>query len=179
MVRPFPLGVVIFGTMCLGFVIVGPEGTVGGPQWLGFLVMLLGFSVIFVAVKQHRDRDLGGVIKFGRAFLLGLGITMVASLLYTIGWETYRMAIDPAFIDKWFEAAIEAKKAESLPETELQEFVASMESMRELFAKPLFRLPMTFLEIFPFGLLVSLLSAAVLRKSEVLPATEAAPVQTT
>ncbi|MEM7248161.1 MAG: DUF4199 domain-containing protein, partial [Acidobacteriota bacterium] len=78
-------GAIIFGTMCLGFVIVGPEGTVGGPQWLGFLVMLLGFSVIFVAVKQHRERDLGGVIKFGRAFLLGLGITMVASLLYTIG----------------------------------------------------------------------------------------------
>ena len=35
---------------------------------------------------------------------------------------------------------------------------------------PLFRLPMAFLEVFPFGLVVSLISAAILRNRKALPA---------
>ena len=33
-----------------------------GDVWLGFLVMFIAFSMIFVAIKQHRDATLGGVI---------------------------------------------------------------------------------------------------------------------
>ena len=45
----------------------------------------------------------------------------------------------------------------------------------EMYANPLFRVPMTFLEIFPVGILVSLMSAALLRNSRVLPARAPAP----
>ena len=42
--------------------------------------------------------------------------------------------------------------------------------MKIQYADPLFRLPITFLEIFPVGLLISLISAAILRNPGVLPA---------
>ena len=42
--------------------------------------------------------------------------------------------------------------------------------MRTQYANPLFRLPMTFIEIFPVGLLVALVSAALLRNPSFLPA---------
>ena len=45
-----------------------------------------------------------------------------------------------------------------------------METLTKRYGNPLFRLPMTFLEIFPVGLLITLVSAAVLRKSEFAPA---------
>jgi hypothetical protein len=47
---------------------------------------------------------------------------------------------------------------------------AEMDAFRVQYANPLFRLPMTFAEIFPVGVLVSLISAAILRNPRVLPA---------
>ena len=40
----------------------------------------------------------------------------------------------------------------------------------EQYRNPLFRLPMTFIEIFPVGVIVSLATAALLRNSRFLPA---------
>jgi hypothetical protein len=37
------------------------------------------------------------------------------------------------------------------------------------YADPLYRLPMTFIEIFPIGVLVSLIAAALLRNRRFLP----------
>jgi uncharacterized membrane protein YhaH (DUF805 family) len=31
---------------------------------VGYLIMLIALSAIFLAIKRHRDVDLGGVIKF-------------------------------------------------------------------------------------------------------------------
>jgi hypothetical protein len=45
-----------------------------------------------------------------------------------------------------------------------------MDAFKRQYANPLFRLPMTFAEIFPVGVLVSLVSAAILRNPRVLPA---------
>ncbi len=41
--------------------------------------------------------------------------------------------------------------------------------MAESYRNPLFRIPMTFIEIFPVGLLVALISAALLRNPKLLP----------
>ena len=46
-----------------------------------------------------------------------------------------------------------------------------MDGFKEQYAKPLYRMSVTFLEIFPLGLLIALLSAAVLRNSKVLAST--------
>ena len=43
--------------------------------------------------------------------------------------------------------------------------------MRASYANPLFRIPMTFMEIFPVGFLVALVSALLLRNPKILRAT--------
>ena len=45
-----------------------------------------------------------------------------------------------------------------------------MRAMAEAYRNPLFRLPMTFVEIFPVGLLIALVSAGLLRNPRFLPA---------
>src|SRR4026208_1191349 len=57
--------------------------------WFGYLVMLVSLSLIFVGIKRYRDVECGGVIRFGRAFLLGLAIAAVAGLVYALFWGTY------------------------------------------------------------------------------------------
>ena len=136
-----------------------------GEQWLGFLVMFIAFSSIFVAIKQVREGVLGGAIRFSTAFYLGLGITFVASLVYVLVWEFYLALNDYSFIEGYIASLIESKQATGVTEAEMQQILSEMNTLREQYANPLIRLPMTFVEIFPVGLLVTLVSAAVLRKS--------------
>src|SRR5690349_19857432 len=56
---------------------------------IGYSTMLIALSSIFFAIKLHRDKNLGGSITFGKGFLLGLYITLVAGVIYSIGWEIY------------------------------------------------------------------------------------------
>ena len=73
-------------------------------------------------------------------------------------------------IGEYMQAVIEGKKAAGMAGEELETLIASMETLSQQYASPLFRVPMTFLEIFPFGLIISLISAALLRNSKFLPA---------
>ena len=134
-----------------------------GQAWFGFLVMFIAFSAIFIAIRQHRDDTLSGVISFAAAFLMGLGISAVASVVYVAIWELYLAVTDYGFIDTYATSMVEAKELGGASESELAQVAAEAEKFRVQYSSPLFRLPMTLLEIFPVGLLVSLVSAAVLR----------------
>lgn len=169
--------IAIYGVVAGLIIIVGVIGTIlaGGDQphgnvWLGYLIMLLGMSAIFMGVKQHRDQGCGGVIKFLPALGVGLGIALVASLAYVVVWEVYLAATDYAFMDQYIAATLEARRAEGLSGEAYRQLEAQMQGMAVAYQSPLYRLPMTFVEIFPVGLLVAIVSAVLLRNSRFLPA---------
>ena len=134
-----------------------------GDVWLGFLVMFIAFSMIFVAIKQHRDATLGGVISFATALSMGLGISAVAGVVYVAVWELYLAVTGYEFIEAYASSIVEAGTLDSGSDADLARATAEAEKFKAQYTNPLIRLPMTFLEIFPVGLLVSLFSAAVLR----------------
>jgi hypothetical protein len=158
-------------------VITGIIGTIllsYGEVWLGYLIMLVALSSILVGVKQYRDDALGGVIKFRTALLLGVGIAMVAGLTYIAVWEVYLAATGYTFMDQYVAQTLEAKRAAGLTGAPYQKVAAELETMRRQYANPLYRLPMTFIEVFPVGLLIAVVSAALLRNPRFLPARSAA-----
>jgi uncharacterized membrane protein YhaH (DUF805 family) len=136
----------------------------------GYLVMLLAFSMIFVGVKRLRDQTHGGVIKFLPALLVGLGISVVASVIYAIGWEIALAATHYSFADSYAASMIASAQAKGASAAELQRVTAEAHTFKVQYADPSFRLPMTFIEIFPVGVVVSLIAAALLRNSRFLPA---------
>ena len=77
---------------------------------------------------------------------------------------------DHAFIEEYTQSVIEQKRAEGVTGAELAQVVEEQEAMKENYAKLYYRLPITFIEIFPVALLITLISAAILRKREVMPA---------
>jgi Protein of unknown function (DUF4199) len=163
-------GVVIIVGIIATFSLSNGHGADGiGSVFLGYLIMILALSMVFFGVKRYRDRDLGGVIKFLPALSLGLGIAFVASIAYVAVWEGYLAFTNYAFADVYASSIIEAKKAAGVTGAALDAVVAEMNAFKEQYANPLFRMPMTFLEIFPVGLIVALISAALLRNSKVLP----------
>jgi hypothetical protein len=111
------------------------------------------------------------VIKFWAAFALGLGIATAAGVAYVTVWEVYLAMTDYAFMDKYIAGIMRARQGDGASAATMAAEMAKLESLRANYANPLFRIPMTFLEIFPVGLLVSLVSAALLRNPKLLPAT--------
>ena len=138
-------------------------------MWFGYLVMLCALSLIFVGVKRYRDIECGGVIRFGRAFGLGVGMAAVAGLIYVLGWEVYLATSSGDFMAEYSAAMLRRMAADGASRAAIE---AAANEMRELtvnYRNPLFRIPLTFAEILPVGLIVALVSALVLRNSAVLP----------
>lgn len=136
----------------------------------GYLIMLVALGFVFVGVKRYRDAVRGGIIGFGAAFGVGIGIAGVASLFYVLGWEAYMYATDFAFINAYFDSVIAAKQAAGVPAAELAKFTSDMNAFKADYAKPLYRMMVTLTEIAPVGLVIALISAALLRNSRFLPA---------
>jgi hypothetical protein len=142
--------------------------------WLGYLVMVVGLSSILVGVRQYRDRTLGGVIRFWPALGLGLGIAVVASVVYVAVWEAYLAFSHYNFMDEYAASVLAHKRAAGVTGVAYQKAVAEVEQMRAVYANPLTRFAMTFIEIFPVGLVIAVISAALLRNPRFLPAKAAA-----
>jgi hypothetical protein len=145
------------------------HGSAATSLFTGYLMMVLALSMVFFGVKRLRDHELGGAIRFVPALLAGLGISAVAGVIYVIGWEITLAVTDFEFIDSYSTAAVEAARAKGASAAEVAAVMAKMDEFRRQYANPLFRLPMTFIEIFPVGCLISLVSAALLRNSRFLP----------
>lgn len=137
---------------------------------VGYLIMLVALTAILVGVKQHRDRDLGGVIRFGRALAVGLGIALTAGVVYVLVWELYQALNHYSFMDGYIRETLAAKRAAGVSGAAYAKAVAEMEEMRRNYENPLFRAGMTFVEIFPVGLLVALVTAVLVRNPRFLPA---------
>ena len=144
-----------------------PDGIWG--MVIGYLTMLVALSTVFVAIKRRRDEDLGGVIRFWHAFGYGLAISVVAGIFYVVAWEASLAVMNHDFAASYAASLIEQERARGASAVEISKLNADMEEFKRQYADPLFRLPMTFAEIFPVGLLVSLVSAALLRNSRFLP----------
>lgn len=162
-------GAIVIVTMIIGYMAVDGKGF-GASQVFGFAIMFIALSMIFFGIKKYRDAELGGVIRFWPAFGLGVMIAGVAGIIYIIGWEINLALTDYRFIDDYVATIMDAKKAGGASEAELAALAEKMEGMKANYAKPLYRIPMTFTEIFPVGALIALISAAFLRNPKVLPA---------
>lgn len=138
--------------------------------WVGYLVMLASLSLIFVGVKRYRDVECGGVIRFGRAFALGVGMAAVAGLFYALGWELFVAVSGYDFISDYTNSVLAGMRAEGAAPAAIDAKAAEMAAFAQQYRNPLFRMPMIFVEIFPVGLLVALVSAGLLRNPRMLPA---------
>jgi hypothetical protein len=157
-------------SMCLTVTLLPEHPDSPWSMVIGYTIMLVALSTVFIAIKRRRDRDQGGVIRFWPAFGMGLGISFVAGILYALAWEVTLAITHMDFASVYANAVIEGQKAKGVSGEALDKVIAQMEQFKLQYANPLYRLPMTFVEIFPVGVLVSLISAALLRNSRFMPA---------
>lgn len=161
-------GVIVAVPMLWQFLTLAPGQAPPLGMLASYLIMLVALTSVFLGVKSYRDKVMGGAIRFLPALGVGLAIATVASVIYVLAWEIC-MAYGPFDFIKFYSSyMLEAAKG-GTPE-QVAKAAADAKEFAENYARPLYRMPWTFIEIFPVGVLVSLITAAVLRNSRVLPA---------
>ncbi|MEL6675401.1 MAG: DUF4199 domain-containing protein [Bacteroidota bacterium] len=157
----------IAGLICGGmfFLTIPQEGgemNFDNGQLIGYTTMIIALSSIFFAVKQYRDKELNGEIKFIQAFLMGLAITVVAGFVYVFGWEIYYTNYASDFGDQYVEYMREQMAEAGKSAEEINTTMAEQEEMMVLYKENrAVRMGITFLEIFPVGLIISLIVALI------------------
>lgn len=125
---------------------------------IGFISMLLAFFFVVKGIKQQREAN-GGVITFGKAFLTGLLISLVISTIYVIVWLIIYYNFFPNFMEQYSDMILKNTSAEDLAaKTE------EMNRMKEWYKNPLYVILLTYAEILPIGILVSLISALIRKR---------------
>ncbi len=161
-------GIIVAIGMLLGILLVPGGGALG--MAVGYLAMLVALSMVFMGVRSYRDTVGGGVVRFWPALGLGLAIALVASLFYVGMWEIYLWQTGYAFFDDYVAQMLADMRAEGKSSAEIASVSAEMDGFKALYAQPLYRMAITLSEIAPVGVVVSLISAAMLRNSRMFPA---------
>ncbi|HTZ49277.1 MAG TPA: DUF4199 domain-containing protein [Verrucomicrobiae bacterium] len=131
---------------------------------LGYTTIVLSLIVTFFGVRSYRDNVGNGHITFGRAFLVGLAITVISCLFYVATWEVIYFNFMPDFMDKYGTHVLQKMQASGATAAAIQQKSEEINRLKVLYKNPLYNAAMTFIEPFPVGLVITLLSAAVLRR---------------
>jgi hypothetical protein len=131
---------------------------------LGYTGIVAGFLLVYFGVRSYRDNVLHGSIGFGRALTVGLLIAVIGSICYVATWEVLYYKFMPDFYSKYGQAMISQAEKAGKSASEIAALRTSMDEMTRNAANPVWVAAMTFLEPFPVGFLISLISAGVLRR---------------
>jgi len=131
---------------------------------MGYSAMVLAFLFVFFGVRSYRDNVAAGAIGFGKAVQVGLLITLITCAMYVIAWEISYYNFFPDFLDQYSAHVLERMRAAGESEAAIRETTAQMAEMAKYYANPLYNAGITFMEVFPVGLIVTLVSAAILRR---------------
>jgi hypothetical protein len=134
---------------------------------IGYTTMVLAFLLVFFGIRSYRSTVGAGQISFGRALSVGLLIMLIASVCYVITWEIVSHTFLTDFADKCIAYETQAIRNSGKPPAQIEEEVQKMTQMMTLYKNNIFfNVAITFLEPLPVGLVMTLISALILRKRE-------------
>lgn len=93
--------------------------------------------------------------------------------MYVANWEVYMQTSgSDEFIEGYQSSMIEAMKEDGATEAEIQEQIEKNEYYKEMYSNMMIRILITYSEILPVGLIISLLSAVLLKNPTLIPSDE-------
>lgn len=151
------------------------NGTVNFTNGLvvGYTSIFLSFLLVFFGIKSYREHN-GGKISFGRGFAIGILITLISCAFYVASWEIIYYKLMPDFAEKYSNAAIASLREKGATPEAIAAKEREMVQMKATLDNPVTNAAMTFIEPFPVGLIVTLVSAGILRRREPLAHADAA-----
>jgi Protein of unknown function (DUF4199) len=133
---------------------------------LGYTTFVAAFMMVFFGIRSYRDNVTGGTITFGRAFKVGILITLISCAIYVVTWEFVYHRFLPDFLDQYSNYMVEKMRAQGATQEALNQTTQEYAQFKEWYKNPFLRYAMTMMEAFPVGLLITLISALILRRKQ-------------
>jgi hypothetical protein len=134
---------------------------------IGYASMLIAFSLVFVGIRNYRNKYNEGVISFGKAFKIGIMIVLIASTIYVAAWLVDYYYFIPDFMDKYSVYTLDKLRASGASQVVIDSKTKEMANMVTMLKNPFFHAMMTYCEILPVGLVVTLISSLILKRKAV------------
>jgi hypothetical protein len=140
--------------------------SLGGSKGLivGYTGIVLSALLIFFGVRSYRENVGNGKISFGRGLAVGILIALISAAGYVAAWEVVYYGSHGKVADHVFDKQVEDLKAAGAPQEKIDETARQVESFKKLYANPFINVAFTFIEPFPVGVLMTLISALILRR---------------
>ena len=132
--------------------------------FVGYTAIVVSMLFIFFGIRSYRENVGGGTISFGKAFAVGILITLISTVFYVVTWEILYFKFLPDFADKCLAYAVEEVRASGAGQAAVDAKLQEMKDLKVMLNNPLLNAAFTFIEPFPVGLIITLISAAILRK---------------
>jgi hypothetical protein len=155
---------VMISVLMGGSLLIANRIGLGHSMVLGYTMMVASFLLIYFGVRSYRDDTLGGQISFGRAFACGILIALITTVCYVAMWEIVYFNFIPHFMDSYFAAQIQKVQSSGLDPATTAARVAAIQRAQQSYQNPLINVAYTFMEPLPVGLIIALVSAAILRR---------------
>jgi Protein of unknown function (DUF4199) len=155
---------VIISVLMGGSLLLARKIGSGHSMALGYTIMVASFLLIYFGIRSYRDNTLGGQISFGRAFACGILITLITCVCYVAMWEVLYFNFMPHFMDDYFTAQIHKVQSSGLDPAATARQVAAIQRSQQLYQNPFVNMAYTIMEPLPVGLIISLISAGLLRR---------------
>jgi hypothetical protein len=139
----------------------------GTSMVIGYASMLIAFSLVFVGIRNYRDQYNEGIITFGKAFKIGILIVLIASTMYVIAWLINYYFFSTDFIEKYSAHMIDQLKDSGASAEEIEKQTKEMADFAQMYKNPFFNAMITYTEILPVGLIVTLISSLLLKRKEI------------
>ena len=161
-------GAIAAGLMWIMLAVIS-SGEVDHSYLLGYASMIISLSLVFFGVKSFRDNN-GGRITFFKGLQVGILISLICAVCYAVSWEAYYRTSGGDFIAQYSAKYIEKMKEKGASDEEVAKTQKEMADLAEVYKNFFIRFGMTLMEILPVGVIVTLISSALLRRRDILPA---------
>lgn len=146
-----------------------------GSVVVGYAAIVLSFTLVFFGIRQYRE-NAGGTITFGKAFVVGLLIALISSAFYVATWEVIYFKFAPNFWEVMADKSAARMRADGEPEAKIAANTQQMRDYKKIYDNPFLNIAFTLIEPLPVGIVVALISAAILRKKRASPPAAATAV---
>ena len=137
---------------------------------IGYTTIVLAGLLVFFGIRSYRDNVSGGKLTFARGLAVGILISLLSNCFYVATWEVVYFKFMPDFAEKYGSQMVEHARSTGASQQKIEETMRQAEDFARNYHNPLYNISMTFLEPFPVFLVITLLSAAILRR-KTAPAT--------
>jgi hypothetical protein len=128
---------------------------VGG--WIGYLILI---AIMYLGIKDYRDKDLGGYINFGKSFSTGILIAFFAGIIYAIFVLIFISFVDTNFINN----ILQISEQNMIDKGMSQEQIEMGMKYSKMFVSPIMLTVFTVIGYAFFGMIFSLILSAILKK---------------